>query len=277
MGLTIGDEELVKMSTSELRVLLEKRLVTPEEHRELRCRRRRLQNRKYARKCARKKLTEVEKLTTEVEEETTELQALRRQLNRINLSTQRMQQQMSKLAQFRQTVENVVRETDANPFTPIRMLSADGKPAGTAHLIKPLIKANDNHQNVDSSPLIYPLLSFSPHNRCSQEIKPCPSSSTSNKHSLPSVTHIFGPGRCRVRRPDVIPVNSAGSSNNSLSASTMPAQLVAGPGMPSSSDTQDCYGWPSANMRHLQTQFPLHLVRPVGGGLATHGRGVPEY
>lgn len=74
MGFEVTDDELVRMSTSELRLLLAKRQLTPEEHRQLRSRRRRLQNRKYARKCAHKKLTEVENLTTEVEEETTELQ-----------------------------------------------------------------------------------------------------------------------------------------------------------------------------------------------------------
>ncbi|THD19638.1 Basic leucine zipper (BZIP) transcription [Fasciola hepatica] len=74
MGFEVSDDELIKMSTSELRLLLTKRQVTAEEHRQLRSRRRRLQNRKYARRCAHKKLTEVENLTSEVEEETTELQ-----------------------------------------------------------------------------------------------------------------------------------------------------------------------------------------------------------
>ena len=75
-NLDFSDDKLVKMTTSELRLLLEHNRVSPEQHRELRIRRRRLQNRKYARRCARKKQTEVNKLTLEVEEEVTEVQVI---------------------------------------------------------------------------------------------------------------------------------------------------------------------------------------------------------
>lgn len=58
------DEELVQMTTIQLRSLLEQRVITSEQHREFRSRRRRLQNRKYARRCAKKKQTEVAELAT---------------------------------------------------------------------------------------------------------------------------------------------------------------------------------------------------------------------
>ncbi|VDQ02443.1 unnamed protein product [Trichobilharzia regenti] len=73
MSLSLTDDELVNMTTSDLRLLLDRNRVTAEEHKELRNRRRRLQNRRYARKCASKKQSEVERLTTEVQEEVVEI------------------------------------------------------------------------------------------------------------------------------------------------------------------------------------------------------------
>ncbi|TNN08058.1 Basic-leucine zipper (BZIP) transcription factor, domain-containing protein isoform 2 [Schistosoma japonicum] len=74
MSLNLTDDELLDMTTVDLRLLLEQKRLTVEEHKELRNRRRRLQNRRYARKCASKKQSEVEKLATEVEEEVVEIQ-----------------------------------------------------------------------------------------------------------------------------------------------------------------------------------------------------------
>ncbi|VDO98491.1 unnamed protein product [Schistosoma curassoni] len=74
MSLNLTDDELVDMTTADLRLLLEKKRLTIEEHKELRSRRRRLQNRKYARKCASKKQSEVENLATQVKEEVVEIQ-----------------------------------------------------------------------------------------------------------------------------------------------------------------------------------------------------------
>lgn len=63
------DEELVQMTTMQLRSLLEQHIISQEQHRELRTRRRRLQNRKYARRCAKKKQTEVAELAAAAKKE----------------------------------------------------------------------------------------------------------------------------------------------------------------------------------------------------------------
>lgn len=63
------DEELILMTTIQLRNLLEQRIISQEQHRELRSRRRRLQNRKYARRCAKKKQTEVAELADAAKKE----------------------------------------------------------------------------------------------------------------------------------------------------------------------------------------------------------------
>lgn len=61
------DDELVQMSTVQLRNLLEQNIINPDQHHELRVRRRRLQNRRYARRCAKKKQTEVANLEAETQ------------------------------------------------------------------------------------------------------------------------------------------------------------------------------------------------------------------
>ncbi|KAM3180041.1 hypothetical protein ACTXT7_017083, partial [Hymenolepis weldensis] len=63
------DEELVQMTTVQLRNLLDQNIITPDQHQELRVRRRRLQNRKYARRCAKKKQNEVANLEAETQAE----------------------------------------------------------------------------------------------------------------------------------------------------------------------------------------------------------------
>lgn len=63
------DDELILMTTIQLRNLLEQRVISQEQHRELRSRRRRLQNRKYARRCAKKKQTEVAELAAAAKNE----------------------------------------------------------------------------------------------------------------------------------------------------------------------------------------------------------------
>ena len=63
------DEELVQMTTAQLKSLLEQKVISQSQHQELRMRRRRLQNRKYARRCAKKKQTEVAELTEATKKE----------------------------------------------------------------------------------------------------------------------------------------------------------------------------------------------------------------
>ncbi|CAH8665059.1 unnamed protein product [Dicrocoelium dendriticum] len=147
----ISDEELVQMSISDLRCMLEKHQVTQEEHRELRTRRRRLQNRKYARKCALKKMTEVEHLAAEVKGETTELQVLRRQLDRLSLATLRIQHQESLLAKFRQRLQLAIDsncDSSAECVHSVRMLRSDGTSCGTAHLCRTAPTTSSYHSPV---------------------------------------------------------------------------------------------------------------------------------
>lgn len=231
MDVAITDDDLVRMSTSDLRAMLEKHLVTPEEHRQLRNRRRRLQNRKYARKCALKKLTEVENLVTEVKEETIELQTLRRQLNRLSLATRQIQHQESILADFCHRLQFT---TDSqNSLPSVRMLFSNGKPAGIAQPAR------------FSAP---PTTFSSPTCRMSRETN-LADSAYSNRPHWASVQ---------------------------AKLNSMPMQLAAGPGMPSS--TSSLYSaWPPTTATQLDPRLPLHLVRPVGCGLATYGHGMPEF
>ncbi|KAF5402268.1 BZIP Maf transcription factor [Paragonimus heterotremus] len=234
MDLTITDDELVCMSTSDLRAMLQKHLVTTEEHRQLRNRRRRLQNRKYARKCALKKLTEVENLVTEVKEETVELQTLRRQLNRISLATRRIQHQEAILANFCHQLQSSSDQKHmlSAPISSVRMLFANGQPAGIAQPIR---------------------LS-------------APPTATSSP-------------ACRISRddsPESISTNSPHWVSVQAKLNSMPMQLAAGPGMPSS--TSSFYSaWPPTTATQLDPRLPLHLVRPVGCGLATYGHSMPEF
>ncbi|VDN09238.1 unnamed protein product [Dibothriocephalus latus] len=71
------DEELVHMTTVQLRNLLEQHIISPEQHHEFRSRRRRLQNRKYARRCAKKKQTEVAELTYATQNESSAIKVRR--------------------------------------------------------------------------------------------------------------------------------------------------------------------------------------------------------
>ncbi|KAA3676739.1 uncharacterized protein DEA37_0014837, partial [Paragonimus westermani] len=234
MDLTITDDELVSMSTSDLRSMLQKHLVTTEEHRQLRNRRRRLQNRKYARKCALKKLTEVENLVTEVKEETVELQTLRRQLSRISLATRRIQHQEAILANFCHQLQSTSDQKHvlSVPISSVRMLFANGQPAGIAQPVR-----------LSAPPVATP----SPACRIQLDNSP-ESTSTNNQHWV------------------------------SLQAklNSMPMQLAAGPGMPSS--TSSFYSaWPPTTATQLDPRLPLHLVRPVGCGLATYGHSMPEF
>lgn len=250
MGFEVTDDELVRMSTSELRLLLVKRQLTPEEHRQLRSRRRRLQNRKYARKCAHKKLAEVENLTTEVEEETTELQTLRRQLFRINLTTQRLQHHATELARFRLSLQS---QNSANPTArTIRMLLSDGKTVGFA---KP---AACPPHTVCSKSLCAPSASEVSIGRATQ---PCrdnvrPISLLLNSHSLCSV--------------------ASSSCSFSSSKASMPVQLAAGLGMPSNQNPSP-YAWSQSASSSLNSRLPMRLVRPVGCGIVANGRNRAEY
>ncbi|TPP62640.1 Basic leucine zipper bZIP transcription [Fasciola gigantica] len=251
MGFEVSDDELIKMSTSELRLLLTKRQVTAEEHRQLRSRRRRLQNRKYARRCAHKKLTEVENLTSEVEEETTELQALRRQLLRINLTTQRLQHQATGLARFRLGLQS---EDSSSPSAQtIRMLLSNGKTIGFAHPVGCLshtVSSASLRTLTASNALIGSTAST-----CPGTTRNIPSLLKS--HSLCSV-----------------PVSSSCSLNSSQS--NMPVQLAAGLGMPSNHNPFP-YAWSPSGTDSLNSRLPMRLVRPVGCGMVTNGRSGGEY
>ncbi|VDP21475.1 unnamed protein product [Echinostoma caproni] len=246
MGFEVTDDELIRMSTSELRLLLTKRQVTAEEHRQLRSRRRRLQNRKYARRCAHKKLTEVENLTSEVEEETSELQALRRQLLRINLTTQRLQHQATGLARFRLSLQS---EDEKQPTTQaVRMLLANGKTIGFAH---PTECASHTPSPKSSPPL--------------------PSSSVLVGST---VTTSLDPVRTI---PSFLKSHSAFSSSLSHKPQPgMPVQLAAGLGMPSNHNPSP-YAWSSSGTDSLNSRLPMRLVRPVGCGMVTNGRNGAEY
>lgn len=124
----VTDESLMQMTTLHLRTLLEQKLITAEQHRGLRSRRRRLQNRKYARKCAKKKQTEVARLTEKTEEETSEIKSLRDQLQRVNMSIDKIERQFTMVSDVRLAAER------GAPFQPLRMVTRDGAEAGFAYL-----------------------------------------------------------------------------------------------------------------------------------------------
>ncbi|GAA57186.1 hypothetical protein CLF_112303 [Clonorchis sinensis] len=252
MGVTLSDEELVHMSTSELRSLLLRRQVTAEEHKQLRNRRRRLQNRKYARKCALKKLTEVENLASEVKEESAELQALRHQLNRLSIVTRRIQHQEATLANFRRKLESDLCGRSASVSTPVRMLLSDGTEAGVAHPARLTPDVSSLSQMLHPSPKAV---------SCAPLSKPDQRSDHKPLVIRQPLIHSM-PNPITTSRPPAV------SQHNS-----MPLQLAAGPGMPSS--TSPFYSaWPPAD---TSPRLPIHLVRPVGCGFAANGRNMPEF
>ncbi|VDM16765.1 unnamed protein product [Hydatigera taeniaeformis] len=119
------DEELVQMTTMQLRSLLEQHVISQEQHRELRTRRRRLQNRKYARRCAKKKQTEVAELAAAAKKESSAIRSLRHQLSRLNTSVDRLDRQIDSLAKLRISMTET-------PFS-LRMVASDGTELGLAH------------------------------------------------------------------------------------------------------------------------------------------------
>ncbi|EUB64052.1 hypothetical protein EGR_01180 [Echinococcus granulosus] len=119
------DEELVQMTTMQLRSLLEQHAISQEQHRELRTRRRRLQNRKYARRCAKKKQTEVAELAAAAKKESSAIRSLRQQLSRLNTSVDRLDRQIDSLAKLRISMTET-------PFS-LRMVALDGTELGLAH------------------------------------------------------------------------------------------------------------------------------------------------
>ncbi|VDL99918.1 unnamed protein product [Schistocephalus solidus] len=123
------DEELVHMTTVQLRNLLEQHIISPEQHHEFRSRRRRLQNRKYARRCAKKKQTEVAELTYATQNESSAIKLLRQQLLSLNMSIDRLERQIQHLAKIKNE------ESLASLPHSLRMLSADGVELGYALVV----------------------------------------------------------------------------------------------------------------------------------------------
>ncbi|VDL61977.1 unnamed protein product [Hymenolepis diminuta] len=127
------DEELVQMTTGQLRNLLDQNIITLDQHQELRMRRRRLQNRKYARRCAKKKQNEVANLEAKTQAEWERIQSLKLQLSRLIVSSNRLDDHMAKLRALK------ARMKDPNFCIP--MVSSDGTRLGTARLNSNLTKA----------------------------------------------------------------------------------------------------------------------------------------
>ncbi|VDO04042.1 unnamed protein product [Rodentolepis nana] len=127
------DEELVQMTTVQLRNLLDQNIITPDQHQELRVRRRRLQNRKYARRCAKKKQNEVANLEAETQAEWERIQSLKLQLSRLTVSSNRLDDHLAKLSSLKARM--------GDPNFSIPMVSSNGARLGSARLNPNLTKA----------------------------------------------------------------------------------------------------------------------------------------
>ncbi|TNN08059.1 Basic-leucine zipper (BZIP) transcription factor, domain-containing protein isoform 1 [Schistosoma japonicum] len=248
MSLNLTDDELLDMTTVDLRLLLEQKRLTVEEHKELRNRRRRLQNRRYARKCASKKQSEVEKLATEVEEEVVEIQALRSQLSRTNLATKHIEHQLRRILEFKNNCFN----NDSNGFQmkTIRMLHSNGQPAGLAYVD---FSSSCNIMCPEDHEFFYPTTKH-----CDvKEIATC-----SKYNSL-----ISDSNKCR-------------STLEERPSNVHPRQIPTVPHLSSGFSFPDT----SSHVRlscnppcHFKNHLQMRLVRPVGGGFSSLGRSVSEY
>ncbi|KAK4475622.1 hypothetical protein MN116_000894 [Schistosoma mekongi] len=248
MSLSLTDDELLNMTTVDLRMLLEQKRLTIEEHKELRNRRRRLQNRRYARKCASKKQSEVEKLATEVEEEVVEIQALRSQLSRTNLATKQIEHQLRRILEFKNNCFN--NESNGFQMKAIRMLHSNGQPAGLAYVD---FSSSCNIMGPEDNEFLYPATKH-----CDiKEIVTCSKhnslTSGSNKYRSNLEEHSFNV------HPRQIP--------------TVP-HLSSGFGLPDTSSHVHLSCNPPC---HFKNHLQMRLVRPVGGGFSSLGRSVSEY
>ncbi|CAH8633747.1 unnamed protein product [Schistosoma curassoni] len=248
MSLNLTDDELVDMTTADLRLLLEKKRLTIEEHKELRSRRRRLQNRKYARKCASKKQSEVENLATQVKEEVVEIQALRTQLSRTNLATKHLEHQLRRIMEFKEKCLN--NESNGFQIKTVRMLNSNGQPTGFAYI-------NSTFSSNFMGPKIHEVVHPTDKNCDVIEIATCskynPLSSGSRKYKFSLEEH---PSNVYPRQT---PTVSQFSSGLGFPGTGSPVRFSCNP---------PC---------HFKNHLQMRLVRPVGGGFASHGRGMSEY
>ncbi|CAH8593099.1 unnamed protein product [Schistosoma turkestanicum] len=245
-SLNLTDDELVNMTTVDLRLLLEKQRLSIEEHKELRNRRRRLQNRKYARKCASKKQSEVENLAAQVKEEVDEIQTLRTQLSRTNLATKQLEYQLRRITEFKEKCLNS--ESNGFQMKTVRMLDSNGQPAGLAYIN---LTSSCNFSSPNDHEAIYPI-----DNHCDmKEIATCSKynslSSGSSKYKFSQEEH----------SPNIYPHQTP-----------MVSHLCSGLGFPGTTSHVPCNP-----PYHFKNHLQMRLVRPVGGGFGSHGRGVSEY
>ncbi|CAH8867836.1 unnamed protein product [Trichobilharzia szidati] len=267
MSLNLTDDELVNMTTSDLRLLLEQNRVTAEEHKELRNRRRRLQNRRYARKCASKKQSEVDRLTTEVQEEVVEIRALRDQLSRTNLATKQIEHQLRRILEFK---ENCLQGEDKEfQLKTIRMLHPNGQSVGLAY-VNP---ASSCCYSSSSTPEIHEGYRCYPTEKYPDATKEI---STSSGYHSPAIRFPMQKSVLEERQH----YYSAGYHPRQPST---PSRLTSGPGFPGTTATatattsSGCVRLPCKPPCHFRNHLEMRLVRPVGGGFTSHGRGLSEY
>ncbi|KAL3320411.1 hypothetical protein Ciccas_000917 [Cichlidogyrus casuarinus] len=134
--LRLTELDLIKCTTQDLKKLLDDGQITMSEHHEYRRQRRRLQNRKYARKCAQKKQEEIFGLSERVKQEVDEVDSLRDQLEKMVCSTDRVARQ---IRMVRELLKEPLKgqEEQRSPLTTkhIRILSETGAALGSAYIV----------------------------------------------------------------------------------------------------------------------------------------------
>ncbi|KAL7058764.1 hypothetical protein AAHC03_013097 [Spirometra sp. Aus1] len=246
------DEELVHMTTVQLRNLLEQHIISPEQHHEFRSRRRRLQNRKYARRCAKKKQTEVAELTYATQNESSAIKLLRQQLLSLNMSIDRIERQIQHLTKIKNE------ESLASSPHSLRMLSADGAELGYALVVGNRSAEVDPRETGSASVVGLTRTALLPTHSI---VKPEGSDFTDNTNTPTNSPNQLG-------RPMTPP-------KNTTHLRRAPPQQSAGACFSLSTGRQATDIRRTAPALSMLRQPPL-LVSPAGGGLTRSGRSLAD-
>ncbi|CAH8606716.1 unnamed protein product [Schistosoma mattheei] len=174
--------------------------------------------------------------------------ALRTQLSRTNLATKHLEHQLRRIMEFKEKCLN--NESNGFQIKTVRMLNSNGQPAGFAYI-------NSTFSPNFMGPKIHEVVHPTDKNCDVIEIATCskynPLSSGSSKYKFSLKEHPSND------YPRQVPTVSQFSSGLGFPGTGSPVRFSCNP---------PC---------HFKNHLQMRLVRPVGGGFASHGRGMSEY
>ncbi|VDQ12941.1 unnamed protein product [Trichobilharzia regenti] len=183
---------------------------------------------------------------------------MRNQLSRTNLATKQIEHQLRRIIEFK---ENCLQGEDEDKgfhqLKTVRMLHRNGQSVGLAYIVNPA----SSYSTPESHEAYYPTEKY--HN----ETKDISTSSGYHSSAIRFPTHksVLEEERFSSISPRQ-PFTPHLTSRPSLPGTTSTATASSG-----------CVRLPCKQPCHFRNHLEMRLVRPVGGGFTSHGRGLSEY